>query len=82
MKKSTRTVPPPRDLSCQRFKATPLYLKLRTDLGGAQVQILYVQRLTKPPIDSAAHIRFWIDWVQDNRGQFKSAVKLQGAGQS
>jgi hypothetical protein len=73
---------PPRDLSYQRFKATPLYLKLRTDLGGAKVQIFYVQRFTRPPIDSAAHIRFWIDWVQDNRGQFKGATKLQGAGQS
>jgi len=73
---------PPRDISYRRFKATPLYLKLRTDLGGANVQIFYVQRFTKPPIDSAAHIRFWIDWVQDNRGQFKSATKLQGAGQS
>jgi hypothetical protein len=73
---------PPRDLSYQRFKGSPLYLKLRTDLGGAQVQILYVQRLTKPPIDAAAHIRFWIDWVQDNHGQFKRATRLQGAGQS
>lgn len=73
---------PPRDLSYQRFKATPLYLKLRTDLAGAKVQIFYVQRFTKPPIDAAAHIRFWIDWVQDNRGQLKSATRLQGAGQS
>lgn len=73
---------PPRDLSYQRFRASPLYLKLRTDLGGAQVQIFYIQRLTKPPIDSAAHIRFWIDWIADNHGTFKSATKLQGAGQS
>jgi hypothetical protein len=67
------------DLSYQRFKTTPAYVKFRTDLNGAAVQILYVQRLTARPIDRGAHIRFWIDWVQDNRGQFSRAITLQGA---
>jgi hypothetical protein len=69
------------DLSYRRFKMTPTYFKYRTDLNKAQVQIFYVQRIVRgrSPIDSGAHIRFWIDWVQDSGGQFKSAIKLQGA---
>jgi hypothetical protein len=70
------------DLSYQRFKTTPAYAKFRTDLNGANVQILYVQRCTARPIDSGVHIRFWIDWVQDNAGQLSKAIKLQGACQS
>jgi hypothetical protein len=70
------------DLSYQRFKATPAYAKFRTDLNRASVEILYVQRFTTRPLDSGAHIRFWIDWIQDNGGQFSKAIKLQGAGQS
>ena len=69
------------DLSYDRFKRTPSYQKFRTDLHGAEVKILYVQRLTAP-INSAAHIKFWVDWVQDNNGTFSKAIKLQGAGQS
>jgi hypothetical protein len=69
------------DLSYQRFKATPAYAKFRTDLNEATVQILYVQRCTARPIDSGAHIRFWIDWVQDNAGHLSKAIKLQGACQ-
>jgi len=73
---------PPADLRYQRFEATPVYLKLRTDLNGASVQILYVQRITRPPIDYGTHIQFWLDWIQDNHGRLSRATKLQGAGQS
>lgn len=67
------------DVSYDRFRKTPAYLKLRTDLNGAQVQILYVQRLSAR-IEPASHIRFWIDWIQDNKGTFGRAIRLQGAG--
>jgi hypothetical protein len=70
------------DLTYQRFKTTPAYPKFRTDLNGATVQILYVQRLIARPLDSGVHIRFWIDWIQDNGGQLSKAIKLQGVGQS
>jgi hypothetical protein len=68
------------DLSYRHFKETPAYRKLRTDLNGAQVQILYVERFTKRQIDSRALMRFWLEWVQDNRGEWQSAILLQGAG--
>jgi hypothetical protein len=71
---------PPADLSYQRFKKLPLYLKVRTDLNGAEVQVLYVQRFTRPPLDNIAHVRFWVDWIQDNRGELGRIDRLQGAG--
>jgi hypothetical protein len=69
------------DLSYQRFKSTPAYLKFRTDLNGAHVYILYVQRFTKRQLDSRMLMQFWSDWVQDNRGRGETAIRLQGAGQ-
>lgn len=66
------------DLSYERFKRSADYKKLRTDLHGAEVTILYVQR-TKANFDSAAHIKFWLEWIKDNNGQFRDAEKLQGA---
>jgi hypothetical protein len=70
------------DLSYQRFKSTPAYLKSRTDLNGAHVHILYVRRFTKRPINSVQLMQFWADWVGDNRGAPDGmAVRLQGAGQ-
>jgi hypothetical protein len=70
------------DLSYQRFKGTPAYLKFRTDLNSARVHILYVQRFTKRQINSTQLMQFWSDWVGDNRGApDATAVRLQGAGQ-
>lgn len=68
------------DLTYQRFKATPSYLKLRTDLNLATVFVLYVQRFTKRPIDPIALMRFWAEWERDNHGRDFHAVRLQGAG--
>jgi hypothetical protein len=68
------------DLTYHHFKETPAYRKLRTDLNGAQIQILYVERFTKRPIDPTSLMRFWAEWVQDNGGQSLRVVRLQGAG--
>ncbi len=68
------------DLSYGRYKASRAYKKLQTDLHGAEVTIYYVQRVTSKPISSLDHIRFWADWVRDNKGHFKLANKLQGEG--
>jgi hypothetical protein len=68
------------DLSFTRFKASPAYKKVQTDLHGADVLIYYVQRQTGKPINSADHIRFWADWIHDNNGRLKQANKLQGVG--
>jgi hypothetical protein len=66
------------DLSYERFKRSPAYLKFRTDLHDAHVKIEYVQQ-TEVTIDSVRHIEFWRDWITDNRGIFDGARRLQGA---
>jgi len=68
------------DLSYSRYKTSRAYKKLQTDLHGADVTIYYIQRVTAKPISSADHIRFWADWIRDNKGRFKQANKLQGEG--
>jgi len=68
------------DLTFARFKASPAYRKVQTDLHGADVLIYYIQRQTGKPVNSADHIRFWADWIRDNNGKLKQAEKLQGVG--
>jgi hypothetical protein len=69
------------DLSFQRYKQSPAYLKFRTDLHGATVIIRYVTRQVngQPLLDGAKHIEFWKAWIEDNRGIFGGAKRLQGA---
>jgi hypothetical protein len=68
------------DLSYGRFKSSRAYKRLQTDLHGAEVTIYYIQRTSAKPFNSADHIRFWVDWIRDNKGRFKQANKLQGEG--
>lgn len=70
------------DFRYERFKKSQMYKRVRTDLHGAEVDLYYVQRSTRRTIDTGAHIKFWIDWVQDNDGHFSKAKKLQGLGTS
>jgi hypothetical protein len=69
------------DLSFQRYKQSPAYLKFRTDLHGATVFIRYVTRQTggQPLLDGVKHVEFWKAWIEDNRGSFGGAKRLQGA---
>ena len=73
---------PPADLRYDRFKGLPVYRRVRTDLHGTQVDILYIDRSLKPPFSTGVHIRFWIDWIGDNNGQVGTLIKLQGAGKA
>lgn len=69
------------NLDYAAFRASPAYQGLRTDLAGADVTILYVQRQrAAAPIPSGAHIAFWTAFIADMRGRLVEAVKLQGAG--
>lgn len=69
------------DLSFQRYKQSPAYLKFRTDLHGAAVIIRYVTRQSggQPLVDGTRHMEFWKAWIEDNRGVFGSVKRLQGA---
>lgn len=69
------------DLSYQRYKQSPAYLKYRTDLHGAHVKIEYVRRQKLPPgFDTPHHVEFWRTWIIDNRGVYEPAHSLQGVG--
>jgi hypothetical protein len=65
------------DLSYQRFKKSPAYLKYRTDLHGADVIFDYVTRPSVMP-DSIGHATFWNAWVKDNSGGVTVIHRLQG----
>lgn len=69
------------DLTFQRYKQSPAYLKFRTDLHGATVIIRYVTRQTngQPLLDGVKHMEFWKAWIEDNRGAFGGVKRLQGA---
>ncbi|MDF2116373.1 hypothetical protein PY365_12365 [Roseiarcaceae bacterium H3SJ34-1] len=66
------------DLTYDRFRRSPAYRSVRTDLKQAEVTIFYVQRQTRNPINPAAHIKFWQEWIIDNGGVFHRAKTLQG----
>jgi hypothetical protein len=69
------------DLTFQRYRQSPAYLKFRTDLHGAMVMIRYVNRQPRgqPVLDGRAHMEFWKAWIEDNKGLFGGAKWLQGA---
>jgi hypothetical protein len=68
------------DLSFERYKQSPAYLKFRTDLHGASVLVRYVTRQVKgqPVLDDAKHAEFWITWMKDNGASSVSVKRLQG----
>jgi hypothetical protein len=69
------------DLTFQRYRQSPAYLKFRTDLHGATVIIRYVTRQAggQPLVDGTKHMEFWKAWIEDNRGAFGGVKRLQGA---
>ncbi len=69
------------DLSLQRYRQSSAYLKFRTDLHGATVIIRYVTRQngSQPLLDGTKHMEFWKNWIEDSRGTFGGAKRLQGA---
>ena len=69
------------DLTFERYKQSPAYLKFRTDLHGASVLIRYVTRQAKsgqPALDDAKHGEFWITWMKDNGASSVNVKRLQG----
>jgi hypothetical protein len=69
------------DLSFQRYRQSPAYLKFRTDLHGATVILRYVTRQTgnQQLVDGTKHMEFWKAWIEDSRGAFGGVKRLQGA---
>ena len=69
------------DLSYQRFRQSPAYLKYRTELSDATVFVRLVSRQVngKPVVDDSQLMSFWREWISDNRGLIGSLKRLQGA---
>jgi hypothetical protein len=69
------------DLTFERYKQSPAYLKFRTDLHGATVLIRYVTRQVKgqPVLDDAKHAAFWVTWMTDNGASSVNVKRLQGS---
>jgi hypothetical protein len=64
------------DLSYKRYRDSAAYLKFRTNLHGAAIEIDYVNR--NVAIDTVRHLEFWHEWISDNGGVFERARRLQG----
>ncbi len=69
------------DLSYQRYRQSPAYLKYRTDLHEATVFVRFVNRQVngKAIVDDYALMKFWQEWISDNRGLVGGIKRLQGA---
>ena len=69
------------DLSFQRYKQSPAYMKFHTNLHAATVTIRYVTRQPKgqPLLNDAKHGEFWIQWMKDNGAASVDVKRLQGA---
>lgn len=68
------------DLTFERYKQSPAYLKFRTDLHGASAVIYYVTRQVKgqPILDDSKHAVFWGAWMKDNGASSVTLKRLQG----
>jgi len=70
------------DLSFDRYKRSPAYLKYRTDLHGAATTIRYVTRQNakgQPILNDLKHAEFWIQWMKDSGAASVEVKRLQGA---
>ncbi|MCP1849391.1 MULTISPECIES: hypothetical protein [unclassified Bradyrhizobium] len=69
------------DLSYLRYKQSAGYLKYQTDLHGATVFVELVTRQLngKPVVDDLQLMKFWQEWISDNRGKVGFIKRLQGA---
>lgn len=69
------------DLSYLRYKQSAGYLKYQTDLHGATIFVELVTRQSngKPVVDDLQLMKFWQEWISDNRGMVGFIKRLQGA---
>ena len=66
--------------SLAALRALPAYPRLRTDLRGTEVEILYVRRDDPGArrIQGRAHVGFWEDYFDANHGLLRRVVQVQG----
>lgn len=59
-----------------QFKTTAEYKRLRTDLQGVEVEILYFERNVSP--QGRKHIEFWQEYFADSGAKLVRVTRIQG----
>lgn len=66
------------NLNFQEFRKSGYYRRVRADLRGVEVEIIYVRRNTRRAVQGKAHIQFWRDYIDDLGGTLTRVVALEG----
>jgi hypothetical protein len=66
------------DASFQRFRRSPFYEVLRTDLAQAEATMFLIHR-EKPALPDDDLVAFWEQWFADNGGSLIRVRKIQGS---
>lgn len=65
-------------LPFHEFRKSSFYRKIRTDLEGVDVEIIYIRRDTKQNVQGKAHIEFWKRYFRDMGGTLTHVISLEG----
>ena len=60
------------------LRASPYYQQVRTDLGGAEVQILYVRRERSEQLQTQRYALFWADYIASIGGRVTVVEHIDG----
>jgi len=66
------------DIDFNVLKKTPYYQKVRTDLQGAEVEILYVRRDNAEQLQTKRHALFWADYINSINGKVTLIERIDG----
>lgn len=69
------------DASFERYRQSNAYQPFRTDLHDAAVSIWYLQKKLPRGIKTEDHLRFWQQWIKDNKGRLSNIDAIQGVKQ-
>jgi hypothetical protein len=64
--------------SFQAFRQSPYYRRVRADLRGIAVELIYVRRETKRSVQGQKHIEFWQQYITDMGGILTHVISLEG----
>jgi hypothetical protein len=63
-------------LDLDRISRLPCFVLVRPDLRGVTVEVLYINRTTRRPIQGVEHIRFWEQLVRLAGGEIKRIYRF------
>lgn len=65
-------------LDFRALQRSPYYQRVRTDLRGAEAQILYLRRDGAEAIQTKRHAYFWADYIESIRGRTTLIERIDG----